>query len=831
MDDVKNYTPADVEYIKKIFKRRLEQSVGAYFPVATKRERFTALAYAVRDQLVSKWLNTQINYYKKNPKRIYYMSAEFLMGRTLGNALLNRRIRMATKEAMMQLNMSLNELEELENDAGLGNGGLGRLAACFLDSMATLNLPAYGYGIRYEFGMFYQKIVNGKQVEGPDTWLRHGHPFEIEKNEITYFVNFGGSVQKYNDEHGHLKCQWINFEQVIAKAFDTPIPGYDTETVNTLRLWSSRATREFNLEIFDAGDYTGAVFEKSLTESISKVLYPNDNTILGKHLRFKQQYFLVSASMQDILRRYQTLGDSLDKIPDKMVIQLNDTHPTLAIPEFMRLLLDHWNLGWDEAWNITKNTFAFTNHTLLPEAMEKWPVVFFKTILPRHLDIIYEINQRFLDNVIAKFPGDFDRVRRMSIIHENQEKEVNMVHLAMVCSFSINGVAKIHSELLKAEVFKDFYHFFPEKFNNKTNGVTPRRWMRKANSQMSQLVSEAIGKGWVKDLEKIKDLEKFAKDTEFQKKWFQVKKFNKERLALIIKEKCQMEVNPDSMFDVHVKRIHEYKRQFLNIMHCIYYYHQIKNNPQKIFVPRTIVFGGKAAPGYHMAKLIINLINNVAQVVNQDPATKNLFKIVFIPNYGVSLAEMIIPGADLSQQISTAGFEASGTGNMKFAMNGALTIGTLDGANIEMRDEIGNENIFIFGKTVAELRELSRNGYNPFDYYHQDFELKQILDEIKNGYFSPHDRSLFHPLINQVLQNGDRFFHLADFRLYIDTQAKVNELYKKPAEWQEKSILNVARMSQFSSDRTIKEYAKEIWKVEPCEVEALEKLEAKKNAA
>lgn len=831
MADTKNYTQLDVEHIKDIFKRRLEQSVGAHFPVATKLEKFNALAYAIRDQLVSKWLNTQINYYKTNPKRVYYLSAEFLMGRTLGNALLNRRIRMATKEAMAQLDLSLNELEELENDAGLGNGGLGRLAACFLDSMATLNLPAYGYGIRYEFGMFHQKIVNGKQVEHPDTWLRHGHPFEIEKFEVTYFVKFGGRVHKFIDDKGNLNCNWVDYEQVIAKAFDTPIPGYDTETVNTLRLWSSRATREFNLQTFDSGDYTGAVLEKSLTESISKVLYPNDNNHLGKTLRFKQQYFLVSATIQDILRRYKVLKDPISKIPEKMVIQLNDTHPTLAIPEFMRLLLDEKNLTWDEAWRITKNTFAFTNHTLLPEAMEKWPVSFFEKILPRHLDIIYEINQRFLDKVKMKHPGDFDRLRRMSIINEYNGKEVNMAHLAMVCSFSINGVAEIHSDLLRNEVFRDFYEFFPEKFNNKTNGVTPRRWIRKANSKMSQLISDTIGKGWVKNLDKIKELAPFANDPDFQQKWMQVKRANKERLALHIKNSCNIDVNPDSMFDVHVKRIHEYKRQLLNIMHCIYYYHQIKNNPGQAFVPRTIIFGGKAAPGYHMAKLIINLINNVAAVVNQDPATKNLLKMIFIPNYNVSLAEIIIPGADLSQQISTAGYEASGTSNMKFAMNGALTLGTLDGANVEMLEEIGRDNMFIFGNTVSQLRELSRKGYNPWDYYNAHSEIRTIFEEIQNGYFSPHERDLFRPIVDQILQHGDRFFHLADWKLYSEAQQKVNELYMRPLEWQRRSILNVARISKFSSDRTINQYADEIWNVKPCKLEEFTIQENFKKAA
>lgn len=806
------------EELKESFTRRMLHSLGTYLPKSSKREKFVALSYAIRDKLITKWHDTQGLYYDNNPKRVYYLSMEFLMGRTLGNALINLDFDGIAQEAMKELGISLEELEDLEWDAGLGNGGLGRLAACFLDSMATLGLPAYGYGIRYEFGMFEQKIVGNKQHEIPDTWLRHGYPFELEKFETNYVIHFGGHVQQFPDSSGNLQSRWIDCDQVMAKAYDTPIPGYQTNTVNTLRLWSARATREFNLKHFDNGDFVGALNQKNLSETISKVLYPNDNTWQGKKLRLTQQYFMVSASIQDILKRFLNCKDKIENLHNKIVIQLNDTHPTLGIPELMRILLDHYHMSWDQAFNITKNCFAYTNHTILPEAIEKWSVHLFEEMLPRHLQIIYEINSRFLDQVSKKFPGDFDRYSRMSIIDERDGKKVNMAHLAMVGSFSINGVAQLHSDLLKSTIFKDYYEMYPEKFNNKTNGVTPRRWIKKANPQMSDLITSKIGPLWIKDLSQIKKLETYARNEEFGQQWAQIKRNNKENLAKLILQKCHIEVNPDSLFDVQVKRIHEYKRQLLNVLHCIHLYHQIKDNPHKDFVPRTVIFGGKAAPGYFMAKLIINLINNVADVINNDPKIKGLLKLVFIPNYGVTLAQTIIPGTDLSEQISTAGYEASGTGNMKFAMNGALTIATLDGANVEMKEVLGDDNIIIFGNTVEDLEKIKSQGYNPRDYYENDIELKRILDDLSKGYFSPHERGLFQPIIDELLNHGDRYFHLADFRYYISAQHKVSELYQNQKIWREKSILNCCRMSKFSSDRTILEYAQEIWKVEPCQL-------------
>jgi starch phosphorylase len=664
--------------------------------------------------------------------------------------------------------------------------------------------------------MFDQKIVEGRQVEKPDTWLRHGNPFELERYETNYSIKFGGNVQHHTDPDGNLESFWMDYDEIIAKAYDTPVPGYNTDTVNTLRLWSSRATREFSLKSFDAGDYIGAVQEKNVTETISKVLYPNDNFDEGKELRFKQQYFMVSASIQDIMKRLKNCKDPVEKMAEKVVIQLNDTHPTLAIPELMRILIDEHHLKWEKAWDVVSHTFAYTNHTILPEAIEKWPIYLFENFLPRHLDIIYEINKRYMDELIYRFPGDFDRFTRMSIIEEGKEKKINMAHLAMVGSFSINGVAELHSKLLIETIFKDFYEFYPEKFNNKTNGVTPRRWIKKSNPEMSDLITSKIGDSWITSLDELKKTEQYANNPSFLAEWIKIKQLNKDKLAKIIFEKCDVKVNNSSMFDVQVKRIHEYKRQLLNVLHAIHLYHRIKDNPNGGHVPRTIIFGGKAAPGYHMAKLIIQLINCVASVVNRDPATRNLLKIAFIPNYNVSLAERIMPGTDLSEQISTAGYEASGTGNMKFALNGALTIGTLDGANVEMMEEVGEENIFIFGNKVHEIKDLRDRGYDPRSFYNEDNDLKRIVDEISRGVFSPYDRNLFQPIIDELLNRGDRFFLMADFRHYVEMQKQVSTLYAKPNEWHHKGILNMARMGKFSSDRTIEQYASEIWNVKPC---------------
>lgn len=816
-----------VEDFKKEFVRRMEISVGTYLPKSTDREKFLALAYAIRDRLIADWIKTKNVYYDSNDKKVYYLSMEFLMGRTLGNTVINLEMEKVVNKALTDLGFDMETLEEIEWDAGLGNGGLGRLAACFLDSMATMNLPAYGYGIRYEFGMFEQRIIDNKQVEFPDTWLRHGNPFEMERGEEDCFVNFGGKVVTVevpgSDENKtpRIKHQWVDYDQVVAVAYDTPVPGFKTENVNTLRLWSSRATREFHLKTFDEGDYVGAVDEKNHSETISKVLYPNDNHTLGKELRFRQQYFMVSASIQDVVRHFKKRGNNIHTLPEKVVIQLNDTHPTLAIPELMRILLDVEHLGWDEAWSIVTKTFAYTNHTLLPEALEKWPVSLFEKILPRHLQIIYEINHRFLEEVAQAYPGDFKKRERMSLIEEGKEKQIRMANLAIAGSFSVNGVAELHSRLLTERVLKDFYDLYPEKFNNKTNGITPRRWLRKANPSLCRLISKTINKPWLKNLDALRELEPCAKDKDFLKRWMTIKRQNKESLAKVIAQECDQKVNIDSIFDVQVKRIHEYKRQLLNVLHCIHMYFQIKDNPNQDFIPRTVIFGGKAAPGYFLAKLIINLINSVGNVVNNDKSIRDQLKVIFIPNYSVSLAQIIIPGSDLSEQISTAGYEASGTGNMKFALNGALTIGTLDGANIEIKEEVGDENIFIFGKTAEEIEKLKTEGYNSQAIYEHCPFLKRILNSIRDGHFSADDPTRFKPIFDSLVNDNDPFFLLSDFHAYIDCQNAVAQLYSAPMAWHEKAILNCVRMGKFSSDRVISEYANEIWNVKPCPISIL----------
>ncbi|MFH2129460.1 MAG: glycogen/starch/alpha-glucan phosphorylase, partial [bacterium] len=753
-----------------------------------------------------------------NPKRIYFFSLEFLIGRTLRNSVINLELEDAIGEALDSLGISFEELAEMEWDAGLGNGGLGRLAACFLDSMATLELPAYGYGIRYEFGMFRQSIVNLQQQEYADNWLRYGNPWEIRRTTSKFKVHFMGRINTYTDREGIQHSEWVDTENVIAVAYDVPIPGFRTKTVNTLRLWAAAATREFNLQTFNDGDYIGAVVGKFHSETISKVLYPNDNNYEGKELRLKQQYFMVSASLQDVLFRMEKCGDDIRNLPQKATIQLNDTHPSIAIPELMRILVDEKEIPWEEAWDITKNTFAYTNHTVLPEALEKWPVPMLEKILPRHIQIIIEINQRFLELVSAAFPGDFEKRASMSIIEEGQPQNVRMSHLAIVGSFSVNGVAELHSRLLREGVFNNFYQLTPSKFNNKTNGVTPRRWVRLANPGLARLITSKLGQEWIKNLDHLKNLEDFITDESFVNDWIEIKKENKKALADIILRKCQIEVNQNSMFDVHVKRIHEYKRQLLNVLHVITLYNRIRFDQVKDVAPRTIIFGGKAAPGYVMAKKIIHLINSVANLINRDTTINGLLKVVFIPNYGVATAEKIIPGADLSEQISTAGMEASGTGNMKFALNGALTIGTLDGANIEILNEVGKENIFIFGNSAEQLVEIKQQGYNPKAIYDNDQELQRALDQIKTGYFSPSQLTLFEPITNSLLNAADPFFVLADYRSYIECHKRVAELFKNEKKWHQTAILNVARMGKFSTDRTIREYAAHIWNVQPCPV-------------
>lgn len=803
-----------VEEIKRKFLQHRKFSLAKDQYTATDHDNFYAAALTVRDMLIDKWITTQQQYYEKNVKRIYYLSLEFLMGRTLGNSLLCLKIYDEFCVAMEELGLDIELLREEETDAGLGNGGLGRLAACFLDSLATLEYPAYGYGIRYEYGIFNQKIVDGYQVEEPENWLKLGNPWEIERPEYEIRIRFYGNVITEKDEKGKIIYKWVNTKDVLAMPYDTPIPGYDNNTVNTLRLWTAKSTKEFDFQVFDAGRYIEALEDKTKSENITRVLYPNDTTEQGKLLRLKQQYFFVSASLYDIIRRFLKYNKDFKIFPDKVAIQLNDTHPAIAIPELMRILTTEYNVPWSDAWQITVNTFAYTNHTLLPEALEKWPVSMIENLLPLHMKIIERINKEFLTAVAMRYPNDNNRVKRMSIIEEGHEKYVRMAYLAIVGSHSINGVARLHTELLKNEVLKDFYEFFPDRFNNKTNGITQRRWLLKANPLLAELITEKIGDGWIKDLYQLKKLENFIEDDDFLKKWQEVKLINKKRLAEIIKKETDIEVDVNSIFDVQVKRLHEYKRQLLNVLHIIHLYIEIKRNPGMDFVPRTFIFGAKAAPGYFMAKLIIKFINNVANVINNDAYIDNKIKVVFLPNYRVSLAEKIFPGSDVSEQISTAGKEASGTGNMKLALNGALTIGTLDGANIEIAEEVGRENIFIFGLTVEEIKELQKKGYNPRQYYENNENIKRVIDLINSDFFSSDTPGLFKPIVDELL-NRDQYFHLADFQSYVDCQKLVSQEFLNKRRWTQKSIINVANCGKFSSDRTIKEYAEEIWKATP----------------
>ena len=800
--------------LQRSFLRHLQYTLVKDKFTATKADLYLALAYAVRDVLVNRWLDTQQSYYINDAKRVYYLSMEFLMGRTLSNSLINLGIMEEWQTALKQMGIDVEELQEQEWDAGLGNGGLGRLAACFLDSMATMSLPAYGYGIRYEYGMFYQKIINGAQAEFPDNWLRYGNPWEFDRQEHLHQIKFNGRIESYCDERGDTRYRWVDTTDVMALAYDFPIPGYGNQTVNTMRLWSAKSTRDFELGSFNQGNYIGAVESKMRTENISKVLYPADHMAEGKELRLRQEYFLSSATVQDIFYRFAKKHSDLSMLPEKVAIQLNDTHPTLAIPELMRILLDDKRLGWDDAWKIALHTFAYTNHTILPEALEKWPVAMMEKILPRHLQIIYRINELFMQDIIARFPGDNDRLRRMSIVGEDGERYVRMAHLAIVGSHSINGVSVLHSEILKNDLFRDFYELWPQRFSNKTNGITQRRWLKYCNRWLADLISSKIGEGWVTNLDELKKLIPLADDPDFQQQWLEVKRANKKRLADYIRVHDFIDVSPDSMFDCQTKRIHEYKRQLLNVLHIITRYNRIKANPGGGFAPRTVIFGGKAAPSYYMAKLIIKLINSVGAVVNNDPSVNCLLKVVFLGNYNVSLAERIFPASDLSEQISTAGTEASGTGNMKYSLNGALTVGTLDGANIEIMEEVGRDNIFIFGLNAAQVTGLKTAGYQPYDYYFHNPELKQAIDMIGNGSFSPHDHNLFKPIVDTLL-GCDSYLLLADYASYIACQDEVDALYQQPREWARTSILNTAAMGKFSSDRTIAEYAREIWDIKP----------------
>lgn len=779
----------------------------------TLEDTYRALSLSVRDRMIRNWLRTQNQYYRKDVKRVYYLSMEFLMGRLLGNALTNLGFYDECMEIMKEMNYDLESIINVEHDMGLGNGGLGRLAACFLDSMATLELPAFGYGIRYEYGIFEQDIINGYQFERPDNWLHYGSPWEIIRPEYTYKIKFYGSVESYHENSGRIVYKWVHTKDVMAVAYDVPIPGYNNNTCNNLRLWEAKATHDFDFSSFNEGDYIKAVENKYETENISKVLYPNDNTVAGKELRLKQQYFFVSASLQDIIRRYKVNHSDFKKFAEKNTLQLNDTHPAIAIPELMRILLDEEGLHWDEAWAITTSTFAYTNHTVLSEALERWSVALFEKLLPRHLQIIYEINARFLSKIRMQYHNDIDRIRRMSIIEEADEKKIRMSNLAIVGSFSVNGVAALHTEIIKSKVFPDFYQWQPQKFNNKTNGITQRRWLKKANPHLSHLISEHIGDSWITNLYELRKLEEFMENEDFLNSLIIVKNINKQKLIDYIEKNYHIKINRDSIFDSQIKRIHEYKRQLLNILHIVALYNRIKDNPQEDFVPRTMIFSGKAAPGYHTAKLMIKLVHSIADTINNDPDIGDKLKVVFLKNYSVTLAELIIPASDLSEQISTAGYEASGTGNMKFQLNGALTIGTLDGANIEMMEEMGRENMYIFGLTADEVVETHKNGYNPYHYYETNYELKNAIDIIRSNYFNDLEPGIFDGLMNMLLHGGDKYCLLADFESYSRAQDFAAEEFKNKHLWAKKALLNIARAGKFSSDRTISQYAEDIWKI------------------
>jgi len=818
----------DAQSIQLSFASHLEYSLCKDQYTATNRDLYMSLALAARDRLIERWINTQQKYYTADVKRVYYLSAEYLMGRVLTNNLINLGVYDETRRAMEELNIDLEEIAGEEPDMGLGNGGLGRLAACFLDSLATLEIPAVGYGIRYEFGIFDQDIRNLRQVELPENWLRYGNPWEITHPEVIFTVHFYGRVKQTTLPDGTLKSEWVDTSDVVGIPCDIPIAGYGNHTVNTLRLWSARASKEFDLNYFQHGDYLKAVEEKNVSENISKVLYPSDEFYEGRELRLKQQYFFVSCSIKDIIRRYLVNHQSFDEFPDKIAIQLNDTHPSLAVTELMRLFLDSYGMNWEKAWDLTTRTCAYTNHTLLAEAMEKWAVPMFGRLLPRHLEIIYEINRRFLKDVSIRFMRDGERQRAMSLLEEGPEKRVRMAHLAIVGSHSVNGVAELHSRLLKERELRDFAEMYPGRFNNKTNGVTPRRWLLAANPGLAELITTYIGSNWVKDLSELRKIEGFTEDPDCRRKWQEIKRGNKQRLAAAAFKLTGERLDPEAIFDVQVKRIHEYKRQMLNILHVVYLWLRLKEEKEFRIHPRTFFFGGKAAPAYHTAKTIIRLICHVSDMINRDTATNQTLKVIFLPNYRVSLAEIIYPGADVSEQISTAGYEASGTSNMKFALNGALTVGTLDGANIEIMEEVGRENIFIFGLTAEEVAS-GRSGYRPMDYYHGNPALKQAIDLIRDGFFSPDERGLFQPLIDLLL-NEDRYMVLADFDAYHRAQMQIDALYCDTEGWTKKSILNVARIGKFSSDRTILEYNRDVWRAEPVPIER-DQAEPKKSSA
>jgi starch phosphorylase len=811
-------TGMDDATLRRAFLDHLSYSLGKSPQNSTELDRFFALALTVRDRLTYRWAQTQETYSKVDAKRIYYLSAEFLLGRALVNNLQALGIFDKSKELLRGAGLDLADFIDDEPEPGLGNGGLGRLAACFLDSMATLGYAGYGYGIRYEFGIFEQELKSGWQFERPDEWLKFGSPWEYVRPEYAVTVNFGGRVEDGTDDAGQHTPRWVDTQKVLGVPWDTPIAGYRNDTVNTLRLWQARAGNEFDLKVFNDGDYVRAVEDKNASEVISKVLYPNDHNQAGRDLRLKQEYFFVACAISDIVRRYKKTHKTFDQFAEKNAIQLNDTHPAIAVAELMRVLVDLHRVPWDRAWEITVATLGYTNHTLLQEALERWPVAMFERLLPRHLQIIYEINRRFIRTVMARFPGDEARVRRMSIIEEGPEKKVAMAHLAVVGSHAVNGVAALHSELLQRDTLRDFAELTPEKFSNKTNGVTPRRWLHHCNPRLSALITEAIGEGWTTDLDRLEGLTRFAGDAAFVEKVALVKRQNKADFAAFAEHRWSFRFDPDSLFDVQIKRLHEYKRQLLNALHVVRLYLDAKRDPSALAVPRTVLFGAKAAPGYRAAKLIIKLINAIADVINGDLDLKGRLRVAFLPNYRVSLAERIIPAADLSEQISTAGKEASGTGNMKLSLNGALTIGTLDGANIEIRDAVGAENFFLFGLTAEGVSELQRTGYRPRAIYEQNARLREVVDLIANGFFSAEDPGLFRPLTDHLLDH-DTYMLLADFDAYCACQKKVSEAFSDRRAWHAKAVVNIAHMGRFSSDRTIREYAKEIWGASPVRIQ------------
>ncbi|MCH9633384.1 MAG: Maltodextrin phosphorylase [Chlamydiae bacterium] len=813
--DIQLFHPGmDKDSLKRAIINSLRYEESKDFETAVEEDYLLSMAWSIKHRLVDRWIETQKHYHEKNVKQVYYLSLEYLTGQAMKKNMINLNIYDSCKNALNELGIDMDEIVELEKDAALGNGGLGRLAACYLDSMSTMGLPAHGYGLRYEYGIFKQTIEKGYQVEHPDFWLKQGSLWDIRRPEHVYTVQYKGKVIETNDETGNTKYEWVDTEDVIAEAYDTPYVGYDTTTVNTLRLWSADAKQEFNLEYFNHGNYLQAVEERAISKSITRVLYPNDSIEKGVELRLYQEYFLVSATLQDIVSHFKGKDLDFNHFPDKVAMQLNDTHPSLAIPELMRILIDKEGLEWEKAWSITQKSFAYTNHTVLPEALERWPIKVLETILPRHLQIIYDINSHFLREVANHHQKDKKLLKRISIIEEgSHSKKVNMAHLSIVGSHHVNGVSELHTKILKDKIFHDFQDIFPDKFINVTNGITPRRWLKQCNIELSDLISSSIGKDWVKDLSQLKKLVPFTKKENFLEQWKQIKLNNKKKLADYIHSVTGVEVNPASLFDIQVKRIHQYKRQLLNILHVVALYNHIKANPEKEHVPRTVIFGGKAAPSYDTAKTIIKLINSIADVVNSDDEVNKTLKVIFIPDYRVSIAEKIMPATDLSEQISTAGYEASGTGNMKFALNGALTIGTLDGANIEMLEEVGKENIFIFGLKSDEVVKLKKH-YEPKSYYEKSPILKEVLDLIENGYFNLEEPALFKPLIKR-LKTEDPFCLLADFDAYIDCQKRVDEAYKDQKKWTIMSILNTAHMGKFSSDRAVMEYAKHIWKVDP----------------